>query len=139
MKKKTSERLDRILIGVDVVLIVMTIIVGFLFLATGVVHAQEDENTFMGPIMAGDWWTAITSVYLDIIGGAFWAIMVLLPAAMIYIKTRNTGPPVLILILGSAIFGALPGFDGPTRVLFVIFMGFGIGIGLYRAFTKSSG
>jgi len=104
---------------------------------TATVRAVENENSFMNQIVAGDWWGAISSVYVNVIGSTFWVIMIVLPCAMLYIKTRNSGPPTLLLIIGSAVFGFL--FPMPARFLFVTFIGIGVGLILYGAFTKKGG
>lgn len=120
-------------------LLAVLVLVGVLALFVApTVHAAENENTFMNPIITGDWWTAITSVYAGVIGSAFWAIMILLPAGMLYIKSRNTWPPTVILIVGSAVFGTL--FDSIVfRAVMILFIAFGVGIVLYKSFSKGSG
>ena len=122
------------LLIVGIVLMVAFIL---LFSTGNVRAAPENENSFMNQVIAGDWWGAISSVYVNVIGSTFWVIMIVLPCAMLYIKTRNSGPPTLLLIIGSAVFGFL--FPMPARFLFVTFIGIGIGLILYGAFTKKAG
>jgi hypothetical protein len=105
--------------------------------SSGAIQAQENENTFMNYIANNDWWGGISAVYVNCIGGVFWAIMVLLPVGMLYIKSRNIWPPTMLLIIGSAVFGVL--FGSVVRVLMIIFIAFGIAIVLYKTFSKSGG
>jgi len=126
------------LVGWLLIVGIVLMIAFLLLLGTGTVRATpENENTFMEPIVAGDWWGALSSVYTNVIGGVFWAIMVILPVGMLYIKTRNSWPPTMLLIIGSAVFGVL--FGSVVRVLMIIFIAFGIAIVLYKTFSKSGG
>jgi len=137
-KTLKESRRARFLFVAGIVVVIELIIL----LAMGVssVHATpENENTFMQPIIEGDWWTAITSVYTNILGaGVFFGILFILPAGMLWIKLRNIYPPVIILLLGSSIFGVL--IDSVIlRLMIVLFIGFGVGVILWRTFTKSGG
>lgn len=120
------------------IVLMLTFIIGWgMTSSTAMVHALENENSFMEPIVAGDWWGALSSVYTNVIGGVFWAIMIILPCGMLYIKTRNSWPPTMLLIIGSAVFGVL--FGSVVRVLMIIFIAFGVAIVLYKTFSKSGG
>jgi len=106
--------------------------------AAGAVHAQSDDN-YLNQIENGNLWQPLVSVYSDVMGqGLFFGAMVLLPAGMAYIKLRNVYPPAIILILGSAIFGTL--IDTMSvRMFMIALLSFGVGIVLYRTFSKGQG
>jgi len=139
MFKRLKKEMKRYGVVGWLLIVGIVLMVGFIILfGSARVRAQgENENTFMDQIIAGDWWGAISSVYVNVIGSTFWVIMIVLPCAMLYIKTRSSGPPTLLLIIGSAVFGFL--FPMPARFLFVTFIGIGIGLILYGAFTKKGG
>ena len=128
------------LLIIGIVLMISFIVFFGMASSIATVRAQgENENTFMDQIVAGDWWGAISAVYENPLGqvGILYTILIVLPCAMFYIKIRNSGPPTLLLIIGSAVFGFL--FPMPARLLFVVFIGIGIGLILYGTFTKKAG
>lgn len=92
------------------------------------------EN-FLSLLQEGRIWDAMTQVYTNIMGALFFAaLFVLLPAAMVYIKTRSFVPATLILILGSAIFSVL--LPTPMKFFFGVLSALGIAVILFRAFSK---
>lgn len=69
-------------------------------------------------LMNGDWWGALTGVFTGTIGEFFFAIVFLLPVALIYIKTQNIVPASLALVAGGAVLAVL--FTSPIRFFFAV-------------------
>lgn len=67
----------------------------------------------------GDFLGGITQVFTDVLpGGLFFAILLMIPVAMLYIRTQSAGPPLMILLLGSAVMASV--FPAPVRQLMTI-------------------
>lgn len=78
----------------------------------------EDDNTPFEDLMGGDWWGAITRVFSDPIGEFFFAILFIVPIALLYIKSQNVMPPALALVGLGAVLAGL--FTSPIRFFFAV-------------------
>lgn len=80
--------------------------------------AAEPENTPFEDLMGGDWWGSITRVFTDPIGQFFFAILFIVPIALLYIKTQDIVPPALAMVGLGAVLAVL--FTSPIRFFFAV-------------------
>jgi len=92
------------------------------------------DNSLMEKLREGNWWDAITGVFGGPIGEFFIGILFLLGPAILYIKTQNTVPAGMAVLIEGAVFAAL--FTSPVRFFFAVVAIFGLAVVLYGVMKR---
>lgn len=96
--------------------------------------AAEPENTPFDDLLGGDWWGAITRVFSDPIGEFFFAILFIVPIALLYIKTQNVVPAALAMVGLGAVLAVL--FTSPIRFFYATMAVAGLAVVLWSVAHK---
>lgn len=77
----------------------------------------------------------LLEAYTHLIGGYFWAFILMLMVAGVYLRTRNFGPTYLVLMIGALILRtAMP--TGPMDVLLFVSIISGIAYSGFKVFVE---
>jgi len=79
-------------------------------------------------------WEVTFGPYLNLLGGYFWAIVLFMIVALVYIKTKSLGPTALMLIVGSSILGL--SIPGDVQILFIFGIAFGVTLVFYQLLVR---
>lgn len=90
------------------------------------------------PLIAGaapeNIWDITVGPYTNLLGGYFWAIILLIMAALVYLKSNSIGPTSLVLIIGFSVL--TPFIPGDTQPMFIFFVWIGVALAFYHALVR---
>ena len=76
------------------------------------------ENGLLGPLVEGEWYTAITSVYTQVLGMFFHVLIFLLGPTLIGIKSQRFAPVSMAILISGIVFAML--FETPMQFFFAV-------------------
>jgi len=108
-----------------------------MMLAPSVAADENDighENGLLQPLVSGDWYTAIVTVYTQTLGPIFHVMVFLLGPALIGIKSQRFAPVAMTLLISGVVFAMF--FDATLQFMFAIAAILGLGGVLYSVVHK---
>lgn len=92
------------------------------------------ENGLLAPLIQGDWYTAIISVYTQTLGPFFHVIVFLLGPTLIGIKYQRFAPVAMVILISGVVFAMF--FDATLQFVFAVGAVLGLGGVFYSVVHK---
>lgn len=92
------------------------------------------ENGLLQPLVTGDWYTAIATVYTQTLGPIFHVLLFLLGPTLVGIKYQRFAPVAMGILVSGVVFATF--FAADLQFLFAVAAIFGIAGILYSMVHK---
>lgn len=105
-----------------------------ILIARMMAFAVENENSLMDELIRGEWYTAVTEVYVRTMGPAFHVVIFILGPALIGIKYQRFAPVAMIVLGTGVVFSTF--FEAQIQFIFAGAAIFGLAGVLYGVVHK---